>query len=126
MATWSPDGTKIVFQSMRNGVSYQVYSMNADGSNQLNLTSTLFSEGEPSWSPDGTKIAFASDRDRPGFDSIYVMNSNGSNQHRITFSSGDLEDSQPVWSRDGSKIAFVSTRATALWRLGRKRMTTAT
>jgi YD repeat-containing protein len=99
---------------MRNGVNYQVYSMNADGSNQLNLTNTLFSEGEPSWSPDGTKIAFASDRDRPGFDSVYVMNSNGGNQHRITFTTGDLEDTQPVWSRDGGKIAFVSTRDSAL------------
>jgi YD repeat-containing protein len=114
MATWSPDGTKIVFQSLRNGVSYQVYSMNADGSNQVSLTNTLFSEGEPSWSPDGTKIAFASDRDRPGFDSVYVMNGNGSNQTRITFSTGDLEDTQPVWSRDGSKIAFVSTRDSIL------------
>jgi YD repeat-containing protein len=114
MATWSPDGTKIVFQSLRNGVSYQVYSMNADGSNQVSLTNTLFSEGEPSWSPDGTKIAFASDRDRPGFDSVYVMNGNGSNQTRITFSTGDLEDTQPVWARDGSKIAFVSTRDSIL------------
>ena len=55
---------------MRNGVNYQVYSMNADGSNQVNLTNTSSSDGEPSWSPDGTKIAFASDRDRPGFDSV--------------------------------------------------------
>jgi Tol biopolymer transport system component len=110
MATWSPDGSKIVFQSMRNGLNYQVYLMNADGSNQICLTNTSSSDGEPSWSPDGTNIVFASDRDHAGFDSIYVMNSNGSNQQRTTFSSGDVEDTQPVWSRDGSKIAFVSTR----------------
>lgn len=110
MATWSPDGSKIVFQSMRNGVNYQVYSMNADGSNQTSLTNTSASDGEPSWSPDGTKIAFATDRDRPGYDSICVMNSDGSNQHAITFSSGNVEDTQPIWSPDGGKIAFVSTR----------------
>ena len=113
-AVWSPDGTKIAFQSLRNGSWYQVYSMNADGSNQLNLTNTSFSESQPSWSPDGTKIAFASERDRPGFKSVHVMNSNGSNQHRVTFSSGEIEDTQPAWSRDGSKIAFVSTRDSTL------------
>jgi Tol biopolymer transport system component len=80
MATWSPDGSKIVFQSRRNGVNYQVYSMNADGSNQVNLTNTSASDGEPSWSPNGAKIAFASDRDHADYDSVYVMNSNGSNQ----------------------------------------------
>jgi len=109
-ASWSSDGSKIVFQSMRNGVNYQVYSMNADGSNQVNLTNTSSSDGEPSWSPDGTKIALASDRDHAGFDSVYVMNSNGSNQHRITFSSDTIDDTQPMWSRDGSRITFVSTR----------------
>src|SRR5882724_617030 len=110
MASWSPDGSKIVFQSMRNGVNYQVYSMNADGSNQANLSNSASSDGEPSSSPDGTKIVFATDRDHTGFDSIYVMNSDGSNQHAVTFSSSNLEDTQPAWSPDGNKIAFVSTR----------------
>ena len=110
MASWSPDGSKIVFQSMRNGVNYQVYSMNADGSNQVNLTNTSASDGEPSWSPNGAKIAFASDRDHTGYDSVYVMNSNGSNQQRVTFSASTVDDTQPVWSPNGSKIAFVSTR----------------
>src|SRR5256714_1622743 len=117
MASWSPDGTKVVFQSMRNGVNYQVYSMNADGSNQVNLTNGSSSDGEPSWSPDGTKIVFASDRDHSGFDSIYVMNSNGGNQQALTSSNANLEDTEPVWSPDGSKIAFVSTRdsTTGTW-----------
>lgn len=84
--------------------------MNADGSNQVNLTNTASSDGKPSWSSDGSKIAFASDRDHAGYASIYVMSSTGSNQQRLTFSSGEVEDTQPVWSRDDSRIAFVSTR----------------
>ena len=111
-ASWSPDGSRIVFQNIGNGVDYQVWAMNADGSSPINLTNSSSSDGEPSWSPDGTKIAFASDRDHAGFDSVYVMNSNGSNQHRITFSGDTVDDTQPVWSRDGSRIVFVSTRDT--------------
>ncbi len=114
MATWSPDGSKIVFQSMRNGMNYQVYSMNVDGSNQVNLTNSSSSDGEPAWSPNGTQIAFDSDRDHSGYDSIYVMNSDGSNQHAITFNSGNVEDTQPFWSPDAGKIAFVSTRDSVL------------
>jgi len=109
-ATWSSDGGHIVFHSKRNGTTYQVYSMNADGSNQINLSNSAFSDGDPSYSPDGSKIAFASDRDHPGSDSIYVMNSTGTNQHRITFSADNVSDNEPVWSRDGARIAFVSTR----------------
>src|SRR5881394_1514833 len=110
MGTWSPNGTRIAFQSMRNGMNYQVYLMNADGSNQVNLSNSSSSEGQPSWSADGTNIAFASDRDHAGYDSIYVMNSDGGNQHALTFATGETQDNQPVWSPDGSKIAFVSTR----------------
>src|SRR5258708_17955630 len=95
---------------MRNGVNYQVYSMNADGSNQVWLTNSSSSDGEPSWSQNGAKIAFASDRDHTGYDSVYVMNSNGSNQQRVTFSADTVDDTQPVWSPNGGRIAFVSTR----------------
>lgn len=117
MASWSPDGSKIGFQSMRNGVNYQVYSMNADGSNQVNLSNSSSSDGAPSWSPDGSKIAFATDRDHPGYDGIYVMNSDGTNQHALTSGTGELQDTQPAWSPDGNKIAFVSTRdsSTETW-----------
>ena len=110
MGTWSPDGSRVVFQSLRNGSKYQVYVMNADGSNHVNLSNSSANDGEPAWSPDGMKMAFVSDRDREGFKSIYVMNSDGTNQQRVTFSSGDVQDGQPAWSPDGTRIAFVSTR----------------
>ncbi len=110
LPVWSPDGTKIAFQSARNGVNYQIYVMNADGSGQVNVSNSTANDTQPSWSPDGTKIAFASDRDQVGFSSIYVMNANGSNQTRLTLSGSGLRDEQPAWSPDGTKLAFTSTR----------------
>ena len=60
--SWSPDGQKIAFSSIRDG-NREIYVMNTDGSNQINLTNNLASDGSPSWSPDGQKIAFNSTRD---------------------------------------------------------------
>ena len=105
-----PDGTQIAFQSMRDGVNYQVCVMNADGSGQVNISNSAANDTQPLWSPDGTKIAFASDRDHAGFSIIYVMNANGSNQMRLTSSGSGFRDEQPAWSPDGMKLAFTSTR----------------
>src|SRR5437660_10072766 len=107
---WSPDGSRIAFQSLRNGANYQVYVMNADGSNQVNISNDGFNDTQPSWSPDGNRLASASDRDHAGYNSVYVMNSNGTNQTRLTFSAAPFTDEQPAWSVDGAKLAFTSTR----------------
>src|ERR687895_453613 len=78
---WSPDGTKIAFDSNRDG-NQEIYVMNAgDGSNQTRLTYNEVQDSGPSWSPDGTKIAFASAKDDNL--EIYVMNAaDGSGQMR--------------------------------------------
>src|ERR1044072_4457908 len=52
---------KIAFDSDVDG-NYEIYAMNADGSNQVRLTNNSASDLEPSFSPDGSKIAFISDR----------------------------------------------------------------
>jgi Tol biopolymer transport system component len=76
--SWSPNGTKIAFDSDRSG-RREIYIMNADGTNQTMLTS----EGgyEPKWSPDGKKIAFTNQVN--GKKSIYWINSDGSNIERL-------------------------------------------
>ena len=56
-ASYSPDGSKLVFDSSRDGPT-AVYVMDADGSNAHRLTSGADDWGA-SWSPDGTKIAYS-------------------------------------------------------------------
>ncbi len=51
--------------------------MNADGSDNTQLTFNDDKDFSPSWSPDSKQIAFQSDRD--GDMKIYVMNADGSN-----------------------------------------------
>ena len=101
-AGWSPDGSKILFETNRDG-NYEIYVMNADGSGQVNLTNNPASDADPAWSPDGSKIAFNSSRD--GNVEVYVLNADGSGLRNLTNNpAGDL---RPAWSPDGSKIAFL-------------------
>jgi Tol biopolymer transport system component len=103
---WSPDGSRIVFISNREGPG-EIFVMNADGSGQDNVTNDPgAADGWPSWSPDGTKIAFQSFRDGNG--EIYVMNADGSGLSRLTANA--VFDAGPSWSPDGTKIAFESER----------------
>ena len=71
--------------------------MNADGSNQVNLTNQPpgFHSFSPTWSPDGRQIAFSTLRD--GSTEIYVMDADGSNPVRLTHD--PVSDNFPAWKR---------------------------
>ncbi len=104
---WSPDGSRLVFQSNRTGNS-QIYVMNQDGSHVIRLTNNSGNDAGPHFSPDGSKITFDSDRD--GNSEIYVMNSDGTGQVRLT--NNPMDDGHPNWSPDGTRIIFDSSRET--------------
>jgi len=107
---WSPDGTKILFQSDRDhpDTGYNdIYVMNSDGSGVTHLTTDANDDSMASWSPDGSKIVFQSFRNGANYQ-IYSMNADGSTQACLTnTSSSDIE---PSWSPNGAKIAFASDR----------------
>ncbi len=117
---WSPNGRKVAFMAQEPGASgnnpdYNVYVMNADGSNVTRLTDAPGEDGWPAWSPDGTAIAFSSARDDcsisratdcrttgdvgPWAD-VWIMNADGSNQRRVTEDFGQFLG----WSPDGREI----------------------
>lgn len=101
---WSPDGTAIAFVSTRSGDT-DIWVMNADGSNPVNLTRSPGYDGQPSWSPDGARIAFTSGRN--GALDIYVMDADGSHRRRLT-TDGAVE-SFPAWGPH-DRIAFQSAK----------------
>lgn len=101
--TYNPE--KIAFRSQQVGGA-DIFVMNADGSNPVNLTNGGGFNDNPVISPNGAKIAFASNRD--GNFEIYLMNVDGTNLMRLTDNSA--VDVEPVFSPDGTKIAFTSNR----------------
>jgi hypothetical protein len=100
-ATFSPDGTKLAFDSTRGGGT-DIFVMNADGSDVRQLTFDHAFTWGAAWSPDGSRIAFNSWRS--GRQSIYVMGADGTNPTQITRGQG--EDAEPSWSPDGKRITF--------------------
>lgn len=96
----------IAFESDRDG-NREIYSMDPDGSNPVNLTNNPADDFDPVWSPEGAKVAFVSNRETEsgGGLFIYVMNPDGSDVEQVSHE----PDSQfPDWSPQGGKIAHSS------------------
>ena len=80
-ATFPGKNGKIAFQSDSGG-SYEIYTMNADGTKIDNLTTNPAEDEDPDFSPEGNKVAFESDRD--GDSDIYKMTVKGRKLVRLT------------------------------------------
>lgn len=103
--TWSPDGTHIAFSAAHGDTGFDIFVVDADGSDAVAVTDSPADDAMPSWSPDGTRIAFVTGSDAP-FGDIHVMNADGTDVVRLT----DWGAYGPTWSPDGTKIAFTSAR----------------
>ena len=122
-ATVSPDGTKIVFTSLRGG-DLDIYTMDADGSNLRQLTHELGYDGGPFFSPDGMKIVYrayhpdtparVADYEhllkagvvRPTTMDLWVMAADGSGKRQITHDGA--ADFAPFFHPDGQRVLFAS------------------
>ena len=128
-AFYSPDGSKIIWRAHYPGEGpeledyrrllsqgllrpgeLEIYIMDADGSNQRQLTQLGGANFAPYWHPSGEKILFSSNHHDPdGRDfEIYMINLDGSGLTRITYSEGF--DGFPVFSPDGQHLVFGSNR----------------
>ena len=97
--------SRIVFASNRDG-DWDIYSMDANGDNLVQLTDHPATDEDPACSPDGRRIVFRSERDLTP--DLYVMDSDGSNVVRFTHD--DFLEAHPSWTPDGTKFAFASFR----------------
>lgn len=104
-AAWSPDGSKIVFERRQSSqcCATDLFVMNANGNNLIQLTNTPAIESGPAWSPGGDKIVFG--RDDGQQSQLFVLTLATLATQPVP---GTVDGSYPAWSPDGSKIAFSS------------------
>ena len=107
---FSPDGKRIAYVVSRADMNRSIYDadvwiIDADGRNNIQLTRSLGADFEPRWSPDGAWIGFLSDRE--GKQAIWLMASNGGEAVRLTSEASTIHDFQ--WSPSGKSIAFTMT-----------------
>ena len=104
---WSPDGTRLLYLGGDDG-AHEVWTINADASDERNVSRSPEDEGWPSWSPDGAKIAFVRIlRDSPRRGSFVVVNPDGSDP--VTLSGTAYDANLPIWSPDATKLFAVDT-----------------
>ena len=102
---WSPDASRIAFQSNRTG-NWDLFLIETEGSGEaIRLTQHSADDERPSWSPDGRSIAFASDRS--GVSEIYLLELEGGGPaEQLTDLGRNATD--PDWSPDSRRIVFSS------------------
>lgn len=113
----SPDGSKLAFQSDREG-GLDIWVSDRDGQNPIQMTA-IGTAGAPRWSPDGKEIAFdmVSGHDPQGPKAIFLVGGDGRPPRPLV--QDGFSNAAPRWSRDGKWIYFASNRSGAwqVWKI---------
>ena len=103
-AATAPKTGKVAFASNRDG-DWDIWTMNPDGSNPVNLTQDTAIDFHPSWSPSGEQILFVSFREEGKEASLYLMGADGNNIRKVL--DNWYSRSPAAWAPDGKRIASV-------------------
>ena len=102
---FSPDGTKIVFARVASDGTFDIWMMNANGTQQTPITATPgYNEYTPDFSPDGKSLVFTTSKDGVWNTDIAVLDLVTMNKTVISASPNN--ELNPSWSPDGKRIAF--------------------
>ena len=101
----APTTPKILFTSTRDG-NREVYMMNPDGSEQVNLTQHRATDLGAVWSPTGEQILFVSDRQGTRARDLYLMDADGTNVRRVFKRKITAWRGSATWSPDGKQFAY--------------------
>jgi Tol biopolymer transport system component/DNA-binding winged helix-turn-helix (wHTH) protein len=113
---YSPDGSRIAFQSMRGGGRNQVWLSDAEAKQVRQLTFVKSGlAGSPHWSPDGRTLEI--DSNATGNYQVYTMDADGGRMNQVT--DGKFDNFLASWSRDGRSLYFTSMRTgrTEVWKM---------
>jgi len=110
----SPDGERIVFERLEDDISphgnYNLFIIDRDGSNEVKITDTGYSQGLASWSHSGDRIVYIiSAVGIEGKYDIRMIDPDGTNEREIMpeYYPDDLLVHSVIFSKDDSKLYFI-------------------
>lgn len=105
---WAPDGSRLAYIKQSSLPSYELYTVNADGT-EITKLSTVLSGMERfwGWAPDSSRLAYISIHATSGIYELFTIQPNGDNNHKIS----NLQNSNEfitsfIWSPDSLHIVY--------------------